>query len=174
MLKVIKLSPINATSNPQKMLIESEGAVVTITNILIGEVWLCSGQSNMEFPIKSLKDGKNQIANANDPKIRFLAVNKFNFKPYECNDCSAKWLDWSTENASERTSVGYFFARELRKKLDVPIGLIEVYFGGTSIACWTPASVYNKWPSARPQLAELSRYQSSKKYKLLKKREKLA
>lgn len=168
----IKLSPINATSKPQKMLIESEGEIVILTNILVGEIWICSGQSNMAFPIETVKDSKKLISKANDSQLRFLAVNKFNFKPYECDDCSAKWLEWSPENATARTAVGYFFGRELRKRLNVPIGLIEVNFGGTSIGCWTSASIYNKWPNAREQLLKLAKYKNNEVYKLLRTREK--
>ena len=169
---MIHLDPLVAMSNPQKMLIESDDAIIRFTNILVGEVWVCSGQSNMEFPIKWLKNPENIIAKANDSKIRFLVVNKFNFKPYECDDCKAKWLSWSSENAAERTAVGYFFAKALRKKLKVPVGLIEVYFGGTSIGCWTPENVYNKWPNARELLTEFAKYNNNKKYKILKARDK--
>jgi len=168
----IKLSPVNATSKPQKMLIKSGDSTILLNDILVGEVWICSGQSNMEFPIEALKNGVKRIEKANDSRLRFLAVNKFNFKPYECDDCSAKWLKWSPENAGKRTAVGYFFGSELRKKLKVPIGLIEVYFGGTSIGCWTSADIYKKWPNAGEQLDRLAKYKNNKKYRRLRKLEK--
>jgi len=60
-------------------LIKSGEDVVMLKNILVGEVWVCSGQSNMEFPINMLKDAKKHVAGANDSKIRFMAINKFNF-----------------------------------------------------------------------------------------------
>ena len=169
----IKLDPIPATEKPQKMLIKSGKDVVTLKNILVGEVWVCSGQSNMEYPINMLKNAEKHVADANDPKIRFMAVDKFNFKPYECDDCVGSWLECLPKSAKERTAVGYYFARELRKKLNVPVGLIEAYFGGSSIGSWTSANVYNKWPNAQEELSRLAKYNSKKKYNSLKKRDKV-
>ncbi len=169
----IKLDPMEATDKQQKMLIESGGDIVTLTKILVGEVWVCSGQSNMEFPMGMIKDSEKEIAKANDKNIRFLAVDKFNFKPYECDNCDATWLDCLPEFARERSAAAYFFARELRKKLNVPIGLIEVHFGGSSIGAWTSENVYKKWPGAQEELSKLAKYNNNKKYNLLKKRDKL-
>ena len=78
----IKLNPIPAISKPQKMSIDSCGDIFILTNILVGEVWVCSGQSNMERSMRTLKDSKKEIAGANDSQIRFFAIEKFNFKPY--------------------------------------------------------------------------------------------
>ena len=192
----IKLDPLDATFNQQKMRItlryertrkawscpgsivedapwrESDGNKIVFTNVLVGEVWLCSGQSNMEFPIKSLEDSKEQIANANDPNIRFISINKFNLQPYECDDCVGKWEKCSPENAKEITAVGYFFAKELRKKLDVPVGLIESYFGGSKIEAWTSMHTLNNFPELQSELALLSKYKSSKQSGILKRYEK--
>jgi len=167
----IILSPLNATYNPQKMLIESGRTILSITNILIGEVWICSGQSNMEFPMGMLKDSEKEIAEAKDSKIRFLTINKFNFKPYECDDCKAEWIECSPETAREQTAIGYYFAYELRKKLNVPVGLIEAYFGGASIEAFTSANTLNKWPDLKKELAAMAKYQNNKKYRLLKQRD---
>ena len=177
----IKLDPIPATSKPQKMrialrmpgLIKSGEDVVMLKNILVGEVWVCSGQSNMEFPINMLKDAKKHVAGANDSKIRFMAINKFNFKPYERDDCVGSWLECLPKSAKERTAVGYYFARELRKKLNVPVGLIEANFGGSAIESWTSAKVLKKWPERRENLAALTKYNTEKKYNSLKKRDKV-
>jgi len=65
------LSPISANCNPQKMSIESDGSKITFTNVLVGEVWLCSGQSNMKSPLKQVNEAEKYIAKANNPKIRF-------------------------------------------------------------------------------------------------------
>jgi len=167
----IVLSPLNAVCNPQKMSIESNGTILSITNILVGEVWVCSGQSNMEFPMGMLKNAEKEIAIAKDSKIRFLTINKFNFKPYECDDCKAEWIECSPDTAREQTAAGYYFACELRKRLNVPIGLIEAYFGGASIEAFTSANTLSKWPDLKKELAAMAKYKNNKRYKLLKQRD---
>ncbi|MCK5851502.1 glycosyl hydrolase family 2, partial [bacterium] len=168
----IKLDPMTATDHPQKMRVETESDIITLKNILVGEVWICSGQSNMEWPMFGLENPEKEMAAATDSKIRFIAINKFNFKPYECDDCIADWQECSPQSIKNRTAVGYYFARELRKKLNVPVGLIESYFGATKIEAWTPAYVLNKWPELREELAELSKYENNKKFNSLKNTEK--
>ncbi|MCK5853216.1 9-O-acetylesterase, partial [bacterium] len=167
----IKLNPISATGKPQKMLIESNGDIVTLKNILVGEVWVCSGQSNMEFPMEMLKNAKEEITKAQDSQIRFLVIDKQNFKPYECDDCKANWIECSPKTVEERTAVGYYFARELREKLDVPVGLIEANFGGASIEAWSSADTLSKWEKLKKELAYLGRYKNNKRYNRLKKKE---
>ena len=76
----IVLKPVDATFNPQKMTIETGDDKITLTNILVGEVWLCSGQSNMQFPVKRMDGAKEVIVNATNSNIRFININKFNFK----------------------------------------------------------------------------------------------
>ena len=166
------LDPMQATDKPQKMLIESNDKIITLKNILVGEVWVCSGQSNMEWPMFGLKNPEKKMAGATDSKIRFIAVNKFNFKPYECDDCIADWQECSPQSIKNRTAVGYYFACELRKKLDVPVGLIESFFGATRIETWMPAKTLNKWPEHKKELAELAKYKNNEKFNLLKNQEK--
>ena len=168
----IKLDHMDATDKPQKMLIESDGDIITLKNILVGEVWVCSGQSNMERPMKNLENSEKHIAAANDSKIRFLTIDKFNFKPYKCDDCAADWIECSSKSAANRTAVGYYFACELRKKLNVPIGLIEANFGGSCIETWTSEKVLSKWPEVRNELAKRAKYNTEKKYNLLIDKEK--
>ena len=158
----INLDSMTANNKPQKMLIESDGDIVKLKNILVGEVWVCSGQSNMEFPMGMLKDSEKEIAKANDSKIRFLVVDKFSFKPYERDNCKASWLECSSKIVNERTAVGYYFAQELRKKLGVPVGLIDANFGGSAIESWTSGKVLKKWPKIREQLSKLSKYSSKR------------
>jgi len=175
----IFLDPLKANDNPQKMRIalrmpgsiESGNSIITLKNILVGEVWLCSGQSNMEFSMNRIKNPEKHMAAATDDKIRFIAVDKFNFKPYECDDCIADWQECSPKSIPERTAVGYYFAKKLREKLDVPVGLIESYFGATIVEAWTPAHILQKWPELRDTLAVLSKYKNNKRFNLLKKRE---
>lgn len=167
------LNPVSANHNPQKMSIECGTDIITLTNILVGEVWLCSGQSNMQFPLLELKNPQEKIAKVNDSEIRFVQVNRINFKPYECDDCLANWQECSPKTVGGLTAVGYYFAQELREKLGVPVGLIEADFGGTRIEAWTDADTLLKWPDYRDELSRLARYKNNKRFSVMKEREKM-
>ncbi|MEP6734154.1 MAG: sialate O-acetylesterase [Chryseolinea sp.] len=116
--------------------------VITISDILIGEVWVCSGQSNMEFSVSSTKNADVEIQQANYPDIRqFLVAKSVSSKPEE----EVKGGDWkgcSPATAGEFTAVGYFFARDLYNTLKVPIGLINTSWGGTHSETWTSREAF--------------------------------
>ena len=116
-------------------------------DILIGEVWLCSGQSNMEFAVKSAIHGSEEIASANYFQIRQIKIpNTISDLPKEAISRSAKWLPAIKNNVGDFTAVGYFFAKELYEKIHVPIGLINSTWGGTDVETWTSASAFEKDP----------------------------
>lgn len=126
----------------------SGSATITFDNVMIGEVWLCTGQSNMGFTAKSgLLNGDEEVAAANYPNIRFFKVQRAQADEPQ-NDCIGQWVECSPETMRRFSSVGYFFGRELYQKLNVPIGLIESTWGGTSIELWTPKEVIYKDPVA--------------------------
>jgi len=110
---------------------------LTVSDILAGEVWLCSGQSNMEFTVGGVVNAGKEIAAATDPMIRHLLVAK---RPsaVPLDDLSAPWTVCSPATVAGFSACGYFMARELRKALDVPVGLIHSSWGGTLIEPWTP------------------------------------
>lgn len=119
---------------------------VVLENVMIGEVWLCSGQSNMEWaPYSNEKNGipdlERELAAANDyPALRFFNVRRAEAaEPQEW--CSGSWRVSDSDAAKWFTAVGQFFGRELNKALDMPVGLIGSYWGGTGAEVWTPASV---------------------------------
>ena len=112
---------------------------ITVKNILIGEVWLCSGQSNMQFGVGGSKSAKQAIPSAKFPKIRLFDVPRVpSISPQ--TDCKATWRECSPATVPGFTAVGFFFGRKLHKDLDVPIGLIGSSWGGTLIEPWTPPS----------------------------------
>ena len=109
---------------------------VTVNDILMGDVWVCSGQSNMQWTVSRSKDPEEEIANANYPEIRYFGV------PRETalnprSGMGGSWVLTSPENAGNFSAVAYYFGRTLHKKLDVPIGLIGTSWGGTVIEAWT-------------------------------------
>lgn len=112
----------------------------TISNILIGEVWLCSGQSNMWWPVKQANDANVEIAAADYPATRFFTVEQ-QTSDTPLNDCTGKWVLCNSENVADFSAVGYFFGRELYKKLNRPIGLIDSSYGGTPAQAWTSKAI---------------------------------
>jgi sialate O-acetylesterase len=137
---------------------------VKLSNVLIGDVWICSGQSNMEMGIGNGKDAKEEIANADHPQIRLFTVPRhIAYEPrtdfLEHAD-EGKWLVCSPTNITLGqwagfSAVGYFFGRELNDKLKVPIGLIHTSWGGTIAEAWTSAEALDAMPDFAKQLAAI-------------------
>lgn len=110
---------------------------LTVKNILLGEVWLCSGQSNMATDVSGAKDSAQEIAAAQYPKIRFFKV-AFTPMLTPQEDCEGRWVECSPETAASFSAVGYFFGRMLHRELQgVPVGLIQSAAGGTAAEPWT-------------------------------------
>lgn len=152
---LVKLKGLKASSTPQTLTIKSS-ETKTFTNILVGEVWLCSGQSNMEKPIgnqpgqKPCFNAPEELAAANFPNIRIFKVEK-TLSAIPLDDLS-QFQAWRScdSNALESThfsAAGYFFGREIHTNLNVPVGLIESSWGGTRIEPWTPPVGFESIPS---------------------------
>lgn len=123
---------------------------ITLKNILIGEVWVCSGQSNMEWSGNhGLPDIKAELPTCADDQLRFFQVPKIT-SDHPQDDVPGKWTSCDSNTLRPFSAVGYFFGKELRKKLGVPVGLINSSWGGTPAEVWTPAELV----SGAPQLAE--------------------
>ncbi len=138
---------------------------VSLKDILIGEVWLCSGQSNMEWIVQRSSNPETEIANANHPQIRQIKINRAPTQDAQ-SDATGTWLVCSPETVAGFTAAGYFMGRELQKELNVPIGLINSSWGGTRIEPWTPPEGF----AAVEELKDLSaqvqrRTPSSTEYK---------
>ncbi|MDR2086116.1 MAG: sialate O-acetylesterase [Dysgonamonadaceae bacterium] len=120
----------------------SDGKELTLKNILIGEVWICSGQSNMEMPLAGwgkILNYESEIASADYPKIRLLHIKKTT-SPQLRNNIETEnngWQVCSPSTIAEFSSVAYFFGRDLNQKLNVPVGLINTSWGGTIAEAWT-------------------------------------
>ncbi len=105
-------------------------------DVLVGEVWLCSGQSNMEWPLSLSSDGATESAEANYPEIRMLTVpRQFSLTPVA--DVVARWGRCTPHEAAQFSGVGYYFGREIYRALGVPVGLISSSWGGTVAQAWT-------------------------------------
>ncbi len=122
---------------PHKLTVEAGDDETTFTDVLIGDVWVCSGQSNMEWNVKNSDNPEKELAAANYPQIRIIDVpNVASEKPIDSFKTDG-WKPVTPETVGDFSAVGYFFARNLQEKLDVPIGLIGCNWGGTRMEAWT-------------------------------------
>lgn len=133
----VALAKQEANAKPQSLIVEGSNKI-TLKDILIGEVWLCSGQSNMEWRMTQTEHAKEEIANANHPTIRLYNVQGHINKPEPQDDAPGQWQVCSPTSVSGFSAVGYHFGQALHAKLNVPIGLIGSNWGGTQIEPWTP------------------------------------
>lgn len=129
----------------------SDGEKIELKNVLIGEVWVCSGQSNMEMPLAGwgkIKDYQKEISEAKYPNIRLLQVEHATsiFPLEDANVSEGQWKPCTPQNIAMFSSVAYFFAREIYKKTGIPIGLIHSSWGGTIAEAWTSESTLKKMP----------------------------
>jgi sialate O-acetylesterase len=110
---------------------------IVLHDVLVGEVWICSGQSNMQMSVNASNNAKKEIAEANHPEIRLFSVP---LRPAgdPAEDVSASWTACTPKTVPNFSAVGYFFGRDLHEQLGVPIGLINSSWGGTRIEPWTP------------------------------------
>ncbi len=121
---------------------------VKISDVLVGEVWVCSGQSNMEFSTRNAVNGPEEVKAADYPGIRLFNVpNRVSDKPEA--QCGGRWITCSPTTAAGFTAVGYFFGRELHKQLNVPVGLIQSDWGGTPAEAWTPRTGFQGDPTLK-------------------------
>jgi sialate O-acetylesterase len=113
---------------------------VTVKDVYVGEVWVCSGQSNMEWPLHATADADQTINNAHDPQLRLFTVKRATAdKPL--TDVTGKWSECDPESVKNFSAVAYYFGRDLRKALGVPVGLIHTSWGGTRAEAWTSRKV---------------------------------
>lgn len=139
----LKMDPHEA-GGPYELTINGERKI-TIKNIMFGEVWVCSGQSNMEWIVANSADAEKEIAAADYPNIRmFTVVKRVAEEPQA--DCQGKWDVCNSQTVPKFSAVGYYFGRELHKELQVPIGLIHTSWGGTPAEAWTKREVVKKLP----------------------------
>jgi sialate O-acetylesterase len=131
----VYLSPGEA-GGPFQMSIKATNAI-TLNDILVGDVWVASGQSNMEFAMKWVTNADAEIAAAQYPKIRIFTV-KHKPADYPLENVDSKgWAACTPETVADSSAVAYFFARHLQQKLGVPVGLVESFWGGTAAESWT-------------------------------------
>jgi sialate O-acetylesterase len=163
---------------PYVITVSAKDTTITINNVLIGEVWFCSGQSNMEMPVAgwppndTIMGSKKTIANASIPEIRlFNVTKKIASEPME--ECVGKWEVCSPESVNQFSATAFFFGKKLQSELKIPVGLIESSWGGTPSEAWTSSeslkktgefvSVLDKMKESEPLIAEYNNWLSTLK-----------
>lgn len=153
---LVKLDPLPASAEPRD-LIARAGDTVTVRDVLVGDVWLASGQSNMDVPMSS---GSAALAlpEANDPLLRFFKTAKATAAE-PLSSPRGKWLLSSPATARELSAVAYFFARELRVSQKVPVAILQAAWGGTPIKTWMPLASLHAEPASAPAEKLLAEWQ---------------
>lgn len=151
----VSLAPMKADSTGRVMEISGKANFVKIRNILVGEVWLCSGQSNMEMPMWTSRprwraiDGDKHVKAGADPQIRIVKMTPYGWSRYPRRDFVMKWSPLTAQNGLSFSATAFYFGQELRKTLKVPVGLIASHWGGTRIEPWIPAEGYRMVPELK-------------------------
>lgn len=147
---IVRLQPLRASAVPTTLTIRGANTV-QIRNVLVGEVWLCSGQSNMAFFLRNVANAAQAISSANDPQLRLLTVPR-GPKDQPQSEVAVEWTECNSQTVSNFSAVGYFFGRDLRAALHVPVGLLSSNVGGTPAEAWTDLRTLEANPVLKPIL----------------------
>jgi sialate O-acetylesterase len=166
----VTFTALPANTEPQQLIVRGKDGSLTLENILIGDIWVLGGQSNMEFPLAKLDNGRLEIVSANFDNIRHLTVPKLNGPEHKrAFPLLHQWSGWHSrhmrqgywdvctpETVRELSGMGYVFARRIHMATQVPMGVLDVSRGGTTVETWTPLDVLKKidTPEVKAKLAE--------------------
>lgn len=136
----IKLKALPGSAHALDMTVTSGAEKIILSNIVIGEVWVCSGQSNMQWAVAQSDDSDLEIATANYPNIRLISVPQVGTQEIQ-DDFDGQWQICSPDTVAQFSAVGYYFGRQLHQTLGVPIGLIDNAWGGSAAEAWVERGV---------------------------------
>lgn len=154
---LVLLSAGPAENRGQLLRVSSGKETLQITNLLVGEVWLASGQSNMEWILEKCAVQSAEAAQAADPELRFTTIPRaIAEQPVET--VPVVWQTATPESVLKLSAVAYFFARDLRRELKVPVGIISSAYGGTPAESWTPEETFAADPLLSPALEKRKNY----------------
>lgn len=148
---------------PYVLEISGDGTAVKVKDLLVGDVWLASGQSNMEMPLDGfpptaqVQDAEKEIAAAHNPKLRLLLV-EHKSSDYPLKDITGTWTECTPETARRFSAVAYFFGREIAAREDVPVGLVDSTWGGTPADSWVSLDTLGSDPALLPAFASRARF----------------
>lgn len=151
------------SKTPQTIELTSADSKIKLDNILFGEVWVCSGQSNMFQPMKGYSgqptfEGPMAAAKANNPNLRLFSVKKIGSKiPLDDINEYVGWKEASPENVIDFSAVAYFFGQQLQEILDVPVGLIHTSWGGSKVQAWISKDMLTKYETVDIETKDISK-----------------
>ncbi len=149
--------PTPAAGGPYDITI-SDGEKLTLKNVMLGEVWFCSGQSNMEMPMKGfvcqpVEGSSMAVAKSKNPNIRLFTMKKCS-SSVPMDDCVGTWQEAEPKSVYEFSATAYFFGRMLEEVLDVPVGLVVVAWGGSALEAWMGPHMVKGFPEAEKSIPE--------------------
>lgn len=151
---LVNLDPLPASAEPCELRVSSPGAApVTIRDVLVGEVWLASGQSNMEWVVSKSANAAAEMAAANYPRLRMFNVTRRAPGTVE-KDVDGAWQVCTPVTVEQFSAIAYFFGREIHRELHVPVGLINSSWGGTRIEAWTSRAALRTYPPTKFEIEE--------------------
>lgn len=163
---IVTLKPM-AYGGPYQMKISGKKNSIDLKNILIGDVWICSGQSNMEWVLKNTNDAEKEIAESKHSQIRLFTVKKATAYLPQKDIEGGEWQECDLKTTGDFSAVAYFFGRKLNKDLNIPIGLINSSWGGTNVQTWISWDRMSKEPGyEKVNLQQLEKEAAEKKLKL--------
>ena len=151
----VELPAMKADGQPHTLTVQGTNSI-TLKDVLLGEVWICSGQSNMEWTVSNSMNAKQEIAAANHPQIRLFNVPGHVAGPVPQTDPRGRWQLCEPKTIPGFSAVGYFFGRALQKELKVPVGLVGTNWGGTRIEPWTPPVGFRQVPQLKDYVENLN------------------
>lgn len=150
----IMLAPMEATPGaPQKLVAKGPTNQVAIDDVLVGEVWVASGQSNMAATMTSIHDGDLELAAANHPEIRSVRYTSRGAQTPNWTDANARWVVCTPQSARQFSAVAYIFARQIHETLRVPVGIINNAWGGSRAEAWVPSKYFEGRANLQPIVA---------------------
>lgn len=162
---LVMLPSQSASATPRNLVVATPSGTLTRQNVVVGEVWICSGQSNMEWRLSLSEGGPGYVAAADYPEIRLFKVPR-NLVDTEQDDMEAAWAPCSPDTAADITAIGFHFARELQSTLGVPVGIIHSAHGASAVEAWInmdallddpgAATVFQRTPTSEPRTPSLA------------------
>ena len=159
---MVKLDPLKANSKAASLTVTGNNKI-SLDNVLVGEVWICSGQSNMEWALRSSMNAKEEVAAADHPQIRLFNVPGHTTSPLPKEKGAGSWQVCNPKSATGFSAVGYFFGRRLQKELGVPVGLVGSNWGGTRIEPWTTLAGFESVPELSKIADQVKNYKADTK-----------
>ncbi len=151
------LPAMKANASATKLTVESGAERLEVADVLIGEVWICGGQSNMEWSMRACRDADIEISSADYPSIRYARLPHIarpepqqDFPLEDRKNPQGSWRRCDGTDVENCTAVGYYFARRLHRRLRVPVGIIDTSWGGTMAQHWVSTETLRPFPEMKP------------------------